>query len=153
MLLIDTHHRTRHALVALLLMVLGACTGDEAAQVPGPALQPVGQWLVVNYWAQWCHPCITEIPELVAFAASSRGRVRVVLVNFDGVSGAELSAQGERLGIPPELLLERDPATELGLRRPQALPSTFVLAPGGELRAVLQGAQTAAGLTRATQGN
>lgn len=151
MSLIGTRHRARHALIVLFLMVLGACTDDEVAKIPGPALQPAGQWLVVNYWAQWCRPCITEIPELVNFAAANAGRVRVVLVNFDGVTGAELAAQGERLGIPPELLLERDPAQELGLRRPQALPTTFVLAPDGEVRAMLQGAQTVAGLTRITR--
>ena len=27
-----------------------------------------GNWIVVNYWADWCAPCIKEIPELNEFA-------------------------------------------------------------------------------------
>ncbi len=26
-----------------------------------------GQWIIVNYWADWCAPCIKELPELFEF--------------------------------------------------------------------------------------
>ena len=26
-----------------------------------------GQWVMINYWADWCPSCIKEMPELVAF--------------------------------------------------------------------------------------
>lgn len=26
-----------------------------------------GKWVVLNYWATWCPPCLEEIPELVLF--------------------------------------------------------------------------------------
>ena len=103
-----------------------------------------------NYWAEWCKPCLEEIPELGAFAGKHAGTARVVLVNFDGVTGEALQQQARTLGIPPELLLDRDPAAELGLARPQALPSTFVIDPSGAQRTVLLGPQTVASLEAAT---
>ena len=49
------------------------------AEIPVLAMQDVegqpfdlaahrGQWVVVNFWATWCAPCIKEMPELDAFA-------------------------------------------------------------------------------------
>ena len=29
-----------------------------------------GKWVIVNYWATWCSPCLKEMPDLRAFAQS-----------------------------------------------------------------------------------
>src|SRR5512141_1349455 len=36
-----------------------------------------GRFVVVNFWATWCVPCIQEIPEIAAFA---REHPRVVVI-------------------------------------------------------------------------
>ena len=144
----------RCALLALALaLALGGCGRGEAPATDGEALRPAGQWLLVNYWAEWCKPCLEEIPELGAFAGKHAGTARVVLVNFDGVSGEALAQQAAALGIEPALLLDRDPAQELGLARPQALPSTFVIDPSGAQGPVLLGPQTVASLEAAIGAN
>ncbi len=28
--------------------------------------QYAGKWVIINYWATWCPPCLEEIPEFVA---------------------------------------------------------------------------------------
>ncbi len=42
------------------------------------------RWLVVNFFASWCGPCIVEHPELVAFseAHAESGDARVVSVVY-----------------------------------------------------------------------
>jgi len=146
-----TDGRRRALLLASLLLVLGGCGRGEEPPAGNTLARP-GQWLLVNYWAEWCKPCLEEIPELAAFAGKHTAAARVVLVNFDGVTGEALQQQASALGIPPALLLDRDPAAELGLARPQALPSTFVIAPDGTQRAVLLGPQTVASLEAAIAG-
>ena len=139
----------RRGALLMLVLVLAGCAREEEPVAAPDALRQPGQWLLVNYWAEWCKPCLEEIPELDAFAAKHAGTARVVLVNFDGVTGEALQQQARTLGIPHELLLDRDPAAELGLARPQALPSTFVIGPDGAQRNVLLGPQTVASLEAA----
>jgi thiol-disulfide isomerase/thioredoxin len=145
----ETPGRVPGALLLTVLLALAGCGREEQHAPAAEALRQPGHWLLVNYWAEWCKPCLEEIPELGAFAARHAGTARVVMVNFDGVTGEALQQQARTLGIPPELVLDRDPAGELGLARPEALPSTFVIDPSGAQRNVLLGPQTVASLEAA----
>ena len=41
-----------------------------------------GKWVVINYWADWCPPCIKEIPELNKLNAKYSDELNVFLFNF-----------------------------------------------------------------------
>jgi thiol-disulfide isomerase/thioredoxin len=136
---------------AVLCGVLSGCGKADYQTLDGHSgrfndLQ--GRWILVNYWASWCEPCIKEIPELNRFAQEHADKVMVFAVNFDGAQGAELRQQVEKLQFAIPVLLA-DPAARLGYERPQALPSTFVFGPDGKFRQVLQGEQTVASLRAA----
>ena len=56
-------------------------------------------WLVVNYWAEWCGPCRTEIPELNKLSEQVKGQnVSVFGVNFDNLQGEDLKSASKALG-------------------------------------------------------
>lgn len=132
-----------------LIFLLASCGGDQPAN-PALSLEDQrGNWVVVNYWAEWCKPCIQEIPELNRLAQEN-SQVKVFGVNYDGLTGEELQTQAEALGIRFDLLQE-DPAAQLGVPRPVVLPTTLVLDPEGNLSTTLLGPQTLASLVRATQ--
>lgn len=110
-----------------------------------------GQWLVINYWAEWCAPCRTEIPELNQLARQLEGQgARVLGVNFDGVQGEELRRVAEAFGITFTVLAE-DPAPRYQLPRNDVLPVTYIVDAQGTLRERLVGEQTAAGLAAQLQ--
>ena len=135
-------------ILAAVLSLLG-CTKHD----PGTTLSSLerlqGQWVVINYWAQWCAPCIKEIPELNRLD-QDYAQVTVVGVNYDGTNGHELELQRQKLGVT-FASLESDPAAQLGIPRPVVLPTTLILDPTGRLVATLIGPQTLASLVQATQ--
>ncbi|WP_460997334.1 TlpA family protein disulfide reductase [Simiduia litorea] len=129
--------------VILLLLCLGLVACDPGHSVLiGPQSQPFdasGRWLVVNYWAVWCKPCVKEIPELNALAQSEPNLV-VLGVNFDQVPMQQLQAQRDALGIQFPLLMSD--AKRLGLEKPSVLPTTYLINPAGEVAMTLIGPQS-----------
>jgi thiol-disulfide isomerase/thioredoxin len=134
-------------LAMLLLAALSGCGPGQAPPQDLSLAQLRGQWVVINYWAIWCKPCIQEIPELNAL--NELPGVTVLGVNYDGVAADERAQQIEQLGIAFEVLAS-DPASALGTSRPVVLPTTLILDPDGELRDTLVGPQTLESLAHAT---
>lgn len=138
----------KHLILSALLVLAGCAERDPPATFdPGDYR---GDWVVINYWAEWCKPCIDEIPELNELQ-ETRPDVTVLGVNYDGVTGAELRRQSSALGIEFEILAE-DPATALGVSRPTVLPTTYVVDPRGRVSERLVGPQTLESLSRAVPG-
>jgi thiol-disulfide isomerase/thioredoxin len=133
----------------LACLLLSGCGDDLGVDQHGQKVTAAsleGQWLVINYWAEWCGPCRTEIPQLNQLSrelAAEGGKV--IGVNFDGLQAQELSKAAEDMGIRFAVLAQ-DPAERFALPRSEALPATFIVDPQGKLRERLLGEQTAAGL-------
>lgn len=136
--------RSRLGLLSLMLLVLtmAGCEKIELERAEGTKLNwdtLRGQWVLVNYWAEWCKPCLEEIPELNELDKAPD--ITVLGVNFDGVQGNALVELGERMGITFTMLAD-DPGPGFDWKLPVALPATFVVNPEGEMIETRFGPQT-----------
>jgi thiol-disulfide isomerase/thioredoxin len=142
----------RWLIVAVAVVSLAGCARPELELADGSGAswqQWQGQWLIINYWAEWCAPCRKEIPELNELHRDGAEAGVVVLgVNFDGLRGEALTAVMERMGVEFPVLVD-DPRERWQQPQPAVLPSTFIVDPDGELLDVLVGPQTYESLARA----
>lgn len=91
-----------------------------------------GKWVVVNYWATWCPPCLEELPELVHFHESHRNDDAVVIgINMETLPQAKLAAFVEQNFITYPIA--GNGSNEKMLGPVPGLPTTYLLSPEGKL--------------------
>ena len=90
-----------------------------------------GRWVVVNFWATWCVPCIQEIPEVAAFARAHR-EVAIVGVATDVEDADKVKRFAAKVGHDYPLVLSNH-KVEKALGHVKALPTTRIYDPKGAL--------------------
>jgi thiol-disulfide isomerase/thioredoxin len=137
--------------LVVLCLILASCTG--AAQPVDFTLKDVngvehklsdyrGKWVLVNYWATWCPPCLEEIPELVLFHEEHKDKDAVVLgVNFEDVKLKKLREFIDENFITYPVLLSK-PAPSSALGPIPGLPTSYLVSPQGEVVAQQVGTVT-----------
>jgi thiol-disulfide isomerase/thioredoxin len=134
--------------IILLSALLLACTPKPSTvtSVSGHVFELQKYPLIlVNYFAPWCKPCRTEIPEFDAFA-TAHPDVLVLGVSFDALPPEEIRAIGKswKIHFP---LLQTFPLEKYGESLPSVLPITIVIH-DNKVIAVLKGPQTKSGLEK-----
>ena len=107
-----------------------------------------GEWVLVNFFATWCNPCIKEHPELVDFAQRHgvAGDARVVSVVFEDQQ-SEVRDFFDRYGGDWPVVPDPDGriAVSYGV---SGVPESYLVAPDGTVVTKLTGGVTASGLDR-----
>lgn len=96
--------------------------------------------VVVNLWATWCGPCVTEMPTLARLQAEFPGQVLVVPISMDGPKDREKARAF--IAQYPGLSFYQDPKAALvwTFTPPvEGLPTTLLYDPSGHERARLTG--------------
>jgi len=106
-----------------------------------------GQWVLVNYWATWCPPCLEELPELEVFHNGSEGRAVVLGVNMENIAEARLRRFVDRQFLSFPVLPAGSRPAGHGLVGPvDGLPTSYLITPAGEIVARQVGQITADGI-------
>ena len=116
-----------------LFLLLGCQNNDiEVFNGPNTSINKLnGKWIVVNYWADWCAPCIKEIPELVEFAKENKD-ILVYAFNFDELDVDDLAPVSKKFKVDVPSLISH-PREIWGIQTPPAVPATFYINPNGEV--------------------
>ena len=91
-----------------------------------------GKWVVVNFWATWCAPCVKEVPDIAMFAKEQGDKTRVLGVALDWDDEKQVMAFARKIGHTYPLVLGTE-ASEKAFGKMKGLPTTIVYDPTGKM--------------------
>ena len=100
-----------------------------------------GKWVIVNFWATWCPPCLEEIPDFVDLYEENRDSIMVLGVNYEEVNEEYLRefVDSHMMSYP---VMRMDPLPVTPLGPVLGLPTTYIISPQGERVARQEGPVT-----------
>lgn len=91
-----------------------------------------GKWVLVNYWATWCPPCLEEIPDLVDLYEFNKNRLGVIGVAMDFRSAKQIADFVDNMKMTYPIVLGNQKVVEQ-IGPVQGLPTTYLFNPQGKL--------------------
>jgi len=130
-------------LVAMLWISAASAEGFSLVDAKGKThrLQDYkGKWVLVNFWATWCPPCLEEMPDLQKLHETHKDLV-VIGIAMDYKDPQYVISFAEDLLVTfPIVLGNQKIAAQIG--KISGLPTTYLYSPQGTLAAQNVGALT-----------
>ena len=110
-----------------------------------------GEWVVVNFWATWCSPCLKEMPELSALH-SMREHISVVGLAYEEIEGPAMQSFLDEHPVAYPIAIIDIYAPPEDFDTPRGLPMTYLIAPDGTVARQFLGPVTAKEIETAIAG-
>lgn len=146
---------------AALAFALGLAAPAHAAMPVQPTLKVTtldgktfdlaaqrGRWVIVNFWATWCVPCIKEMPDISHFVATHKN-VTAIGLAYDDSELADIKAFVAKHPVMypiAQVPMDKPPKD---FDEPRGLPTTYLIRPDGTVAKPFVGPVTAASLSAA----
>lgn len=91
-----------------------------------------GKWVLVNYWATWCPPCLDEIPDLIALHDDKKNNLVVIGIAVDYRSAKQVTDFADSMFVSYPIVLGT-PKVISQIAPVQGLPTTYLYNPEGKM--------------------
>lgn len=147
------------ALLAAAVAPASASAAERTAERPTLAITTLdgekfdlaaqrGKWVIVNFWATWCSPCIEEMPALSAFV-ESRDDVRAIGLAWEDTDKAEILEFAKKHPVAYPLAQPDVYEPLADFETPRGLPTTYLIDPEGRVAKRFTGPVTVKDLEQA----
>ena len=94
-----------------------------------------GKYLIINFWATWCVPCIADISNLINFYKKHSYEALIVGLNYEKAERKDIVSLVDELNINyPIILFSKDNGPQFSkFIDIQGMPTTIIYNPKGEL--------------------
>ena len=138
-------------LLVVFLLFCAACATTQAVSEHGAAVTPFpapefnlttltggkfaldsmrGRWVILNFWATWCAPCINEMPALQTIANERSGQIALFGINMRESADDIRKFMGQyHVNFP--MLLNPDDTMVANYSLDLGIPQTVIVSPQG----------------------
>lgn len=138
-------------ILALFSLSVHAFTLVDSTGKSHSLAQYKGKWVLVNFWATWCPPCLEEIPDLNALHENKKNNLVVLGVAMDYRDPKAVLQFADQMMVSyPIILGDQKVAAQVGTI--PGLPTTYLYNPQGKVVAYNVGALTRDAVERYIRG-